>query len=203
MAFDYIELGENQKALENFSEALKISREVGEKSGQLSSLMGIASVHRNLGEQEKSPDHLRQALDNYELGLQLSRELEDNSSRAAILSGIGRVYIAMDEPDKALRNLNESLQLAKKYEAKVLEPVIHLAFGKLYENIRVPEKAVNEYQEALLSARIRSDKDSEAKAFKGLMSTWKARDSQPLAIFYGKQAVNRYQELRSAIRTLR
>jgi CHAT domain-containing protein/Tfp pilus assembly protein PilF len=203
IAYDDTEMGENQEALNNHLQSLTLTRETGERYGQMSSLFGIASVHRAIGEREKSRGQFIEALETFQQALKISVEIEDNATRATILSGIGRTYIETGDFDKASQNLTAALQLAQKYQMKTLESVLHIAFGKLSEKRGNPTKAIDEYQQALVMALIISDRDSEAKAYRGLMSAWAARHYDGLAIYYGKRAINRYQELRSAIQSLR
>lgn len=202
MAWDHLELGENQKALEYREMCLLLSRETGAKREEIISLMGIGSIYREWGEQEKSPDRFKQALAYYEQSIRLSRQAENKDTEASALSGIGRVFTEMGETDKALQNLTSALELARNYQDPLLEGAIHTALGKLFEKNRALDKATSEYQQTVVIARAIGDKDSEAKALKGLMSVWQARGNTQLAVLYGKQAVNKYQELRSAIRTL-
>jgi CHAT domain-containing protein/Tfp pilus assembly protein PilF len=203
MAFDYLELGENQTALEYRSGALKISREIGNRSLEIYGLNGVAAIHYKTGERSKTPEEFRRALSNYEQGLRLSRETENRLTEADALLGIGRVYVELNESAKALPALTQSLDYSKKYHGRFFEDAAHLALGRLYEKNGEFDKAVEAYQESLLVARAITDRDIEAKALKGLMSAWKVRGNTRLAIFYGKQAVNRYQELRGSIRNLR
>jgi CHAT domain-containing protein/Tfp pilus assembly protein PilF len=203
LAVDYLELGENQTALEYRGKALNISKEIGNKADEIYELNGIGAIYYRTGVQGKNSAHFRQALVSYEQALRLSRETENKPNEIEALLGIGKVYIELNETAKALPVLLEALGYSKKYESKFFEDSIHFALGKLYEKNKAFDKAVEGYQQSLLVARAITDKDIEAKALKGLMSVWKARGNTQLAIFYGKQAVNKYQELRGSIRNLR
>jgi len=203
MAFDYLELGENQKALELRQQELKISRETGDRLGEISGLLGEGNAYRKMGEQEKSPERFRQALASYEQALALSREVEHKSGEASVLYGIGQVYIETGELAKALPPLSRALDHARRRQDRLLEGITHVALGRLHEKAGRLDEAVAEYRRALTVARAISDRDTEAKALRGLMSAWRARGEERSAIFYGKQAVNTYQQLRGSIRNLR
>ncbi|HEY0173823.1 MAG TPA: tetratricopeptide repeat protein [Pyrinomonadaceae bacterium] len=203
MAFEYLELGENRKALELRQEELKISRETGDRMGEITGLLGVGNIYRKMGEAEKSPERFRQSLASYEQALGLSREAESKSGEALSLYGIGQVYIETGEAAKALPPLNRALDYARKHQDRLLEDLVHVALGRLHEKAGRPDEAVAEYRRALTVARAISDRDTEAKALRGLMSSWKRRGEERSAIFYGKQAVNAYQQLRGSIRNLR
>jgi CHAT domain-containing protein len=99
--------------------------------------------------------------------------------------------------------LNEVLDYSKKYQTRLYEDSVYLALGKLHESSGAFDKAIEAYQQSLMVAQAITDRDVEAKALKGLMSAWRSRGNAQLGIFYGKQAVNKYQELRGSIRSLR
>ncbi len=203
MAWDYAELGEYQKSLENREQALRINREIGNKIGEITQLLGIGGAYRKIGEQDRKTDNFKQALVNYEQALKVSREAESKIGEASALHGMGLVYVEMNETAKALPALTEALDYSIKYRNRYSEDAIHFALGRLQEKSRAFDKATEKYQQALMVAQAIGDKDIEAKALKGLMSAWSARGNAQLAIFYGKQAVNKYQELRGLIRNLR
>lgn len=203
IAVDYLELGETQTALEHRERSLKVSREIGDKLGEIYQLNGIGAIYRRMGEQNKNPEHFKQALIHNEQALRLSRETESKRNEADALLGIGKVYIELNETAKAWPVLNEVLDYSKKYQNRYFEDAVHLALGKLHEKNREFDKAAEAYQQAMIVARAIADKDIEAKALQGLMSAWRARGNESLAIFYGKQSVNKYQQLRGSIRTLK
>lgn len=202
-AFDYAELGEYQEALSDREQSLQINREIGDKLGEISQLLGLGSIYRRIGERDKQAASFKQALSNLEEALKLSRGTESPVGETGALHGLGQVYVERNETAKALPVLLEALGYARKYQSRFFEDTIHLTLGKMHERDGAFAKAAEEYQQSLLVAQAIGDKDIEAKALKGLMSAWKARDNSSLAIFYGKQAVNTYQELRGSIRNLK
>ena len=203
IAVDYLELGETQTALEYRETALKTSREIGNTSDEIFQLIGIGGIYRRMGEESKSPQHLKQALINFEQALKLSRETENKSKEADALLGVGKTYVELNDAAKAFPVLSEVLDYSKKNQLLFYEDAVQLALGNLHEKNRAFDKAIEAYQQSLIVAQVITDKDVEAKALKGLMSSWKTRGNVHLAIFYGKQAVNKYQELRGSIRSLR
>lgn len=203
MAVDYLELGETRTALEYREKSLGISREIGDKAGETYQLNGIGTIHRIIGEQNKNPEQLKQALTYYEQALKLSRETESKSNEADALLGMAKAYIELGETTKALPQLSKVLDYSREYQSRTSEDAAYFALGTLHEKNRAFDQATEAYQHALTVACTITDLDIEAKALRGLMSAWKARGNQPLAIYYGKQSVNTYQQLRGLIRNLK
>ena len=58
----YQSLGETQKALEKFNEALPILQAVGDRSGEAATLNNIGEVYRSLGETQKALEKFNEAL---------------------------------------------------------------------------------------------------------------------------------------------
>ena len=95
-------LGEMQKALEKFNEALPIRRAVGDRRVEATTLNNIGAVYRSLGE-------TRKALEKYNEALPIRRAVGDRSGEAATLNNIGMVYQSLGETQKALEKFNEAL----------------------------------------------------------------------------------------------
>lgn len=203
IAVDYLELGEYENALEYREKSLKISREISDKAGEIYQLNGISAIYRIRGEKEKNSEFLKRALNLSEQALKLSRETENKYGEYDALVGIGKIYVELNETTKALPYLNEALIFAKKTQNRFLEDGVRFALATLHEKNGTFNKAIEEYQQAFTVARTINDKDIEARALKGLMSAWKAKKNNHLAIFYGKQSVDKYQELRGSIRNLK
>jgi len=73
--------------------------------------------------------------------------------------------------------------------------------GFTYESLGQRDKALKCYEKSLSMLRAVKDRPSEANTLDTLMSYWK--ESKPdLAVFYGKQAVNTYQDIRGNLQSL-
>jgi CHAT domain-containing protein len=82
-------------------------------------------------------------------------------------------------------------------EAVTLEHI-----GKVYSNLGERQKALAYYEQALPIHRAVGNRTGEAETVEKLMREWSALSKPRLAVFYGKQAVNLYQQLRADIRGL-
>ncbi len=78
----YRGLGEPQRALEYYGQALPIMREVGDRAGEAATLNNIGAVYRGLGEPQRALEYFGQALP-------IRREVGDRAGEAVTLNNIG------------------------------------------------------------------------------------------------------------------
>ncbi|MFM6059286.1 MAG: CHAT domain-containing protein, partial [Microcystis aeruginosa] len=100
----YDDLGEKQKALDYYQQALSLRRAVGDREGEANTLNNIGVVYDDLGEKQK-------ALDYYQQALPLSRAVGDRAGEAIILTGIGLVYRDQGKPEVAINSWEQSANL--------------------------------------------------------------------------------------------
>jgi tetratricopeptide (TPR) repeat protein len=99
-------LGEEQKALDYYNQALPLERAVGDRATEAETLSRIGKVYADLAERQK-------ALDYYNQGLLLRRAVGDRNGEGTTLSNIGALYADLGEKQKALDYYNRALPLAR------------------------------------------------------------------------------------------
>jgi CHAT domain-containing protein/tetratricopeptide (TPR) repeat protein len=191
----YSDLGEDQKALEHFNQALPLFRAVKDGIGEALTLDSIGLVYSSRDEKQKALEHFNQALP-------LFRAVKDRRGEALTLDSIGLVYSALGEKQKALEHHNQALPLVRAVgdrggEARALNNI-----GAAYSALGEKQKALEHYNQALPLVRAIGDRGGEARALSNMMIVCLALNNSRLAVFFGKQSVNRYQELRRAIHGL-
>ncbi len=191
----YHDLDELRKAVEYYFQALRLRRVVGDKHGETVTLNNIGSVYADLKERQE-------ALDYYNQVLLLQRTAGDKSGEARTLVNIGGVYYDSGEKQKALDYFNQALPLLRAVGDKPVEAVTLNNIGKVYDDSGEKQKALEYYQVSLSLKKAVGDKSGEAITFDLLMRYWTGLNNPRFAVFYGKQAVNLFQELRSNISTL-
>ncbi len=102
----YDDLGEKQKALSFYNQALPLVRAVGDRRGEATTLNNIGQFYSDLGEKQKALSLLNQALP-------LRRAVGDRGGEAQTLNNIGGVYNALGEKQKALSYYNQALPLLR------------------------------------------------------------------------------------------
>lgn len=186
---------ENQKALDYYRQALQIFNSLDDKERQASTLELIASVFRRSRENEK-------ALDYYSQSLVLSRTVGNKKQEEYTLFYIGAVYAQLKDKPSALKFYNEALAVSQSIGDKTVQGYVLSDIGNLYFNSDEKQKALDYYNQALMLHRIVGDPDKEELVLFLIGKTWHALGNSPMAIFYGKQAVNKCQEMRRAIQGL-
>lgn len=188
----YSSLGEKQKALEYHNQALALFRDVGNKRGEAVTLGNIGGVYSSLGNKQKAAEYYFQALS-------LFRAVRDRNGEAAMLNGIGLVYNSLGVKQKALEYYNHALPLYRVIGDRDGEAGTLNNIGVIYSLLGETQKALEYFNLALLLCRAVGNKRGEAETLVNVMLGWRALNNPRLAVFFGKQAVNRYQELRRAI----
>ncbi|HEV3255103.1 MAG TPA: tetratricopeptide repeat protein, partial [Candidatus Acidoferrales bacterium] len=191
----YDDLGDKQKALEYFAQALPLDRAVGDRRGEAVTLNNIGSVYDDLREKRK-------ALEYYNQALPLQHAVGDRRAEAVTLNNIGSVYSDLGEKQKALEYYNRSLPLKRAVGDRSGEAVSLNNIGLIYYDLGEKQKALEYYSQSLALARAVHDPLVEGNVLGLLMVHWESEKNLALAIFFGKQAVNTYQQVRSNIRGL-
>ncbi len=147
-------LGEMEKALGYYAEALPLCRQVGDRSGEASTLSNIGAVYTALGEKEKALGYCEEALP-------LFRQVGDRSGEAMTLSNIGAVYTALGEKEKALGYYEEALPLFRQVGDRSGEAMTLNNIGFVYSALGEMQKALGYYEEALPLTRQVGDRFGE------------------------------------------
>ncbi|MGH9881577.1 MAG: tetratricopeptide repeat protein, partial [Pyrinomonadaceae bacterium] len=158
-------------------------------------LNNIGFVYQLLADYKKAREFFEQAL-------QLSRTVGDRLDEAYALLGIGVVYSSVGENQKALEPLHQALSLFRTAGFRFGEAYTLTSIGKASDSLGEKQKALNFFNQALVLSREAEEGDVEGYTLPHLMSLWKSLNRPGLAIFYGKQAINAYQRIRSNIREL-
>ena len=145
--------GDYPKALDYYYMALKIDRELGDKSGIAADLANIGTVYHNQGE-------IAKALEYYLEALKLSKELGNKSNAAVHIGNIGIAY--MDQGDvsseasvkrelykKALDYFIEHLRMAKELGIKEYQATALANLGVVYQTQGEYQRALEYYFESL------------------------------------------------------
>ena len=115
----YKSLGEKQRALDYFNQALSLRRAMGDRGGVAVTLNNIGATYYSLG--EKEPGYYSQALEYYKQALPLEKAVGDRRAEASTLTNIGLVHDSLGEKQKALEYINSSLQLFQGVSDRINE----------------------------------------------------------------------------------
>jgi CHAT domain-containing protein len=145
----YDALGQKQKALDFYNQALPLWRAVGDRSGEATTLNNIGRVYDDLGQKQK-------ALDFYNQALPLWRAVGDRTGEATTLNNIGLVYDALGQKQKALDFYNQALPLWRAVGDRSGEAATLGNIGVLFQSTNRPTQAITNLEQSLkISLEIR------------------------------------------------
>ncbi|MFZ0275031.1 MAG: tetratricopeptide repeat protein [Acidobacteriaceae bacterium] len=155
------DLGQEQKALDLFTEILPIWKQLNILMGEASTLTNMGRVYNDLGQRDKAIEVLNQALPMW-------RQLNNHAGEANALDNLGRCYSDMGRSQEALDHLNQALPLWRASgeiggEAQTLNNL-----GRTYTNLGEKEKALESYQAALPLWRQLGHPEGEAASLNGI-----------------------------------
>lgn len=191
----YSDLGEYPRALDNYQQSLRLWQKIGDQVGE-------GATYNNLGFLYYLQGRQPEALAYYKRGLIL---LEDNRyllGQVYILNNLARIYNELRQKQLALNNYQRALALSRKVGERRIEAIILCNIGVVHLNFRESRDAVSILIQALLIQNEIGHKLGEGRTLGLMMSAWSDLRKPRLAIFYGKQAINQFQEIRQNIQSL-
>jgi CHAT domain-containing protein/tetratricopeptide (TPR) repeat protein len=190
----YYELGDKQKALDYYNQALPIFRSLNDRDREATMLNDFGLVYCDMGEKPKALEYHRQALE-------IFRSIGDRDGEALSLSHMGQVDSDLGDFKAALDLYKQSLVLIQQVDDLDGVATALSQMGRAYSELGDGQNALDSNMRALLDANAANDPLLQAEIFHNLMRD--ERTSQPtVAIFYGKEAVNRLQQVKGYIQDL-
>ncbi len=187
-------MGEDEQALENFNRSLPLFRAANDRRGEAVTLNNIGLAYDSIGEK-------RRARQSYEQALDVFSQSGDCGEIGPVLSNIALKYLEDGDRQKALDYLDQALVAQRQIrdregEAKTLNNI-----GFIYNTQGNRRKALEYYNQSLAIHHEVGNRRGEGDTFSNLMFAW-TTTNPPLSIFYGKQAITAYQEVRSTLSPL-
>jgi CHAT domain-containing protein/Tfp pilus assembly protein PilF len=191
----YNGLGRYDRALEEYEQALAFYRETRDRVDEGTTLANAGFAFYKLGQTSKAVEH-------YERALSIERELSDKPQEANTLIKLALAQLAQSKTADALANAQRALALQRDLKDKYGEGRALDLLGRISRALGKNDESLQQLGAALALMRESGARASEGATLGELMLTSRARGSTRLAIFYGKQAVNAFQELRQGISRL-
>ena len=188
----YNDLGLYTKAVGYYQQALPAFQNMGNKASE-------AAVLNNLGQTTMKLNQYATALDYLQKALPIKQEIGDRKGAAAVLINIGSAQCDLNKYTVAIPYFQQALQIDRQIGDTANEGTTLHNIGVAYENSSQYAKALAFYQQSLAIAHQIGDKDGEANTLNSLMLTYDSLGKSGVGIFYGKQAVNITQRIRTGI----
>jgi CHAT domain-containing protein/Tfp pilus assembly protein PilF len=190
LSYLYEDLGETQKALDLDNQALSLAQATNDPDTQAAILSSIGKIYNQLGDYPKALDSLNRALS-------LEKQFGSGMMEIATLNNLGSLYTHTGDTGKALDDYNEALSLDRQVGDPQMEAALLDNLGQLYGTTGEKQKELESLQQAIVAFARSQDLLGEGAPLSILMNYWADAGQPQTAIFFGKQAVNRIQLVRS------
>ncbi len=188
----YLDLGQQQKALDFYNQALAIWRSTGNRHGEASTLNNIGRAYSDMGQKQKALEFYNQALPAW-------REAGDRSGEALTLNNIGRALVDMGQKQKGLEFYYQALPIWRETGNRRGEAATLTNIGMAYESLGQKQNVLPNELAALSLAKAVDDPDLQGKIDASLMRYFHRQQRPEMAIPFGVDAVNSFQQIRKNI----
>ncbi|HLM56703.1 MAG TPA: CHAT domain-containing protein [Pyrinomonadaceae bacterium] len=184
--------GEERQALEAYEQALKLFRSVGDRRGEAVALNNIGLSYDALGRREQARASFKGSHDVFE-ATGNCREIGPSLSNLA--------GSALEEGDtkKALEYLNHALGVQRGAVDREGEATTLNNIGFVHHSLGDHPRALSHFNQSLAIQRATANRKGEGDTLSNLMLSMRAQAKPGPAVFYGKQAVSAYQEVRASL----
>lgn len=177
--------GAPREALGSFSQALQLSRDLGDAPREAETASHLAAAYRHLGDNDRALRHVHAALD-------LCRERGCGWQRAQALFTLGRIRYGQGEMRHALRSFTAALTLWEQQrdrrgqaEALLYSGFVHSVLGNGDQAMACQERALALWSEV-------NDRRGRARALRALGYVYSARGER-------QKALDMYHEAREIL----
>jgi tetratricopeptide (TPR) repeat protein len=184
----YFDLGDVQKAMEYYEQALAIAQEIGDRRGEQSGLGNMGNLCRELG-------RVQLAIDYYEQALAIAREAKARRSEETWLGNLGWAYAELGEVQAAIEYYQQALAIARELGDWHHEGSWLGSLGAAYEFLGELKQSMTYYGQALAIAREIGDREGEGVALGNLGDVYAARGEPQHAIACHVQALTIAREI--------
>jgi tetratricopeptide (TPR) repeat protein len=178
----YSNLGEVQRAIEFYEQALSIAREIGDRHNEGASLGNLGLAYSNLGQVE-------QAIEYYQQALSIAQDIGDHRNEGNWLGNLGLAYRDLGEVKRAIEYFEQALSVAREVGDHRNEGN-HLGnLGHAYSSLGQFQQAIGYYQQALTIACQVGDRRAEGAWLGSLGFAYSTLGQFQQAIAYYQQAL--------------
>jgi CHAT domain-containing protein len=133
--------------------------------------------------------------------LPLARQTDFAMSEARVLDALAQVALATGRADRAVAYLDQALA-ARRRSGGVDDALAYTQMGKAHVALGDRTRALDWYRRALASSRSAREPAGEALTLVELMHFWNQDGQRAIGAFYGKQAINLFEQARANLRQL-
>ena len=152
----HFSLGEYERAIDLYTQALAIARDIGDRQGEGATLGNLGICRYRLGEYERAIDLHTQAL-------AIARDIGDRQARAR-LGNLGHCHSGLGEYERAIDLHTQALAIARDIGDRQGEGARLGNLGNCHSGLGEYERAIDLHTQALAIARDIGDRQGEGAA---------------------------------------
>ncbi|EIJ42290.1 hypothetical protein BegalDRAFT_1396 [Beggiatoa alba B18LD] len=184
----YHSLGNLELALTNYQQSLAIQQEIGDKSGEGTTLNNMATIAHARGDYETALRYLQQSL-------AIQQEIGDKSGEGTTLNNMATIAHARGDYETALRYLQQSLAIFKELGDKKSEGTTLNNISQIFQARGDYETALRYLQQSLAIQQEIGDKRGEGSTLNNISLIYSARGDYETALRYLQQSLAIQQEI--------
>jgi tetratricopeptide (TPR) repeat protein len=150
----YYALGEVERAVEYYEQALVIAKEIGDRRGEGNRLGSLGNAYYALGQVER-------AIEFYEQALVIAKEIGDRRGEGTWLGSLGLAYAALGQVERVVDYHEQALVIAKEIGDRRGEGNQLGNLGSAYADQGQVEHAIDYHEQALVIAKEIGDRRGE------------------------------------------
>jgi CHAT domain-containing protein len=194
----YFFLGQHEKALEATHTGIKLAEAIVVENRR-----PTEGGYMLLGMLHQSKKQFDQAREAHEKMLTIFQKWNDQQAIASAYELLASDYVGLEQYERALEYLDQAklIRNSPKYIGNGAQ--LEAQYGDVRFGQKNYAQAIAHHQRALFLYRQKLlGKPYEAPYYEQLMKDWKASGEATMAIYFGKQAVNSYQDIRASLQNL-
>jgi tetratricopeptide (TPR) repeat protein len=171
----YLSIGQVERAIEYYEQALKIAREIEDRKGEGADIGNLGIAYCSLGQVER-------AIEYYEQAIKIAREIEDRRQEGNNLGNLGSAYYSLGEVERAIEYFKQALKIAREIGDRSGEGNGLGSLGIAYRSLGQMERAIEYYGQAIKIAREIGDRRGESNRLYNLAVVFKDLEKYDLAL---------------------
>jgi tetratricopeptide (TPR) repeat protein len=174
--------GDLDTALRYLEQSLKISEQIGDKSGEGKTLNNISQIYDARGDLDTALRYLEQSL-------KISEQIGDKAGEGKRLNNISQIYQARGDYDTALRYLEQSLKISEQIGDKYNQGVTLNNISQIYDARGDYDTALRYLEQSLKIREQIGDKSGEGVTLTNIGTIYYARGDYDTALRYLEQSL--------------
>ena len=199
IGFTYASLGDQKSSLAYYQGAISEFERAFAANLLFFDLKKKSHLYNQLGDAYFAIGDSEKALETFRKGLLIQRNFGSLAEQAYSLDKMGLIYLSLggaENDRQAIESFEKSLEFSRTNGNPVREAEALQNLGVAYERSGDGTRALANYNQALAIRYALGDPEGEGETLDRLMRLWKSMKEPSVAVFYGKQAVNAYQQIR-------